>query len=257
MLITLREDEYDGWLHALLGDSDFGQFVEALAASIQYGEHAVCAKPALLDRLSNWPGISRGQKAALDQMARDVSSRALPFDAVTDSLVITGPGGATPDPPGVRWHRRDWRWLQHHGRLAVSCLAAEHINDAKWYQMLAVAWGVHLRPSCARAGQEVRFNPRGLGGSAAADELARAAENGDPILCILDSDRDCPGASEGSTARRALEWLKLSSEVMVHVEILDARDIENILPADLVQEVTPRGVGWVAPMVRRGFFACP
>lgn len=258
MLITLRKDEYLPVLDQWVDDRDFAVFVEILGQALWHGDHAIHAPPLLLERLSAWRGISASQADALRRMARDVGSGGMPFDAVTDSLVLTGPAGPTPDPATeTRWHRRPWQWLSDKERLAATCLGGENENDARWYALLGQAWGARLRPGSSKAGTEVVLRPRGLGGDTAKQEIPTAGAHGDPVLCILDSDRDHPGGSPGKTARAVAKALgSLKADHLVHVEELRARDVENVLPLDLVEEAG-HGSEWLSPMKRRGFFARP
>lgn len=259
MLITLRKNEYLPVLDQMGEDPDFTTFVEILGQALWHEDHAIRAAPLLLERFSQWRGLSGSQSSALRQMARDVANAALPFDEVTDSLVLTGPAGPTPDPAGgVRWHRRDWRWLSDKGRLSRTKLGGENLNDARWYVLLGRAWGARLRLHSANAGSEVRLHPRGLGGDTAKQELPNEGASGDPVLCVLDSDRDYPGAPLGGTAGAATKAIgKLPVGHLVHIEPLQARDVENVLPLQLVRGAAGPGAAWLAPMELRGFFARP
>lgn len=258
MLITLRGPEYLPVLDRWLEDDDFLSFVSILGEILYRGDHALWAPPALLYRFSECQGLSRGQSLALLQMGKEVSMPTLPFDAVTDSLVLTGPAKPAVDPESdIRWHRRDWTWLHRKRRLDVTVLAGENARDAQWYRWLGRAWGARLRPRSPNAEDEIVLRCRGLGGQTARQEIPLAAAEGDPVLCILDSDRNHPSAELGDTARAAIKAVDaLPTEHLTHIEPLRARDVENILPLSLVQ-LAAEGTHWLAPMATRGFFARP
>lgn len=259
MLITLRGDEYLPVLDDWAGDTNFATFVCILGELLARGDHAIHAPPLLLERLAAWNGLSRPQRVALETMADQVIRRELPFDEVTDSLVITGPAGPTPDPLGpIRWHRRDWTWLRRNGRLDATVLGGEDLGDAEWYAWLGRAWGTRLRAGSLVAYDELSLDRRHLGGGAAERVIRHEATHGRLVLAIVDSDRNHPGDGLGKTANdasKALHELPVHA-APAHVETLRARDVENMLPLALL-EITHRRSNWLADMARRGFFARP
>lgn len=272
MLITLRKQEYLPVLDGLVDDRDFDAFVCVLGETLARGDHAVDAPPTLLFRFAQWNGLSDAQRDAFRMTARRLIQRKLPVEQVTDSLVVTGPAGPCPEPPAhrirtTRWHRRDWTWLRRRGRLERTVLGGENLTDARWYEWLGKAWAARLRlhwPSSSRehvtshSAYALRFRRRGLGGSTAWQEVPNESAEGDPVLCILDSDRDHPEAKLGGTAKKLDDALRAEPHVerLLHVEHLQARDVENTIPLELAKMVGG-GTEWLAPMVRRGFFARP
>ena len=259
MLITLRGDEYLPVLDEWAEDLDFAAFVCILGELLARGDHAIHAPPLLLERLAAWDGLSRPQHVALNTAVDQVIRRELPFDEVTDSLVITGPAGPTPDPHGpIRWHRRDWTWLRRNGRLDATVLGGEYLDDAEWYAWLGRAWGTRLRAGSLVAYDELSLDPRLLGGGSAKRVIRHEATHGRLVLSIVDSDSNHPGDKLGQTATDALQALHELPEhaAPAHVETLQARDVENVLPLALL-EITHRRSNWLADMARRGFFARP
>lgn len=257
MLITLREAEYLPVLDEWVGNADFNSFVCILGETLSRGDHVINTRPILLERLSAWSVLSRDQREALRTMARSIIRRKLPFETVTDSLVITGPAGRTPDPiHPVRWHRRDWTWLRARGRFERTVLGGENLDDAKWFEWLGRAWAMRLRPHSRNAANELSVRCRGLGGATAWQEVPHESSDGDPVLCILDSDRAHPAAELGGTARKLDKALRSAADVqrLLHVEHLRAHELENVLPLELVRTAC-RDDAWVSPMAKRGFFA--
>lgn len=259
LLLRLLKDEYLPALDALRDDEDFTAFVALLGQTLYQEFHAIWAPPLLLDRFAEWPHISRMQANALREMARAVSLQALPFDAVTHGLVLTGPAGPAQDPPPpTRWHRRPWTWLVARKHLPCTCLGGENVEDARWFAWLGRVFAARKRPGALNAGSEVSLRLRGLGGSTAAPELEEEVLAGTPLLCILDSDQDHPLAAPGDTAKRAFKMrdhlVAQRPDPLVHVALLAARDVENLLPRRVVEEVADKGNPWYRPMLDRGFF---
>lgn len=259
MLLRLLKDEYLPAIDSLADDDSFAAFVALLGETVAQGAHAIWAAPALLDRFAGWPHISRVQADALREMARMVTLRELPFDVVTHGLIVTGPGGPATDLPSpTRWQRRAWTWLLARGSLPRTCLAGENVEDAKWFAWLGRAFAARKRPGALHAGAEISLRTRGLGGSTAAPELEEEALGETPLLCILDSDRDHPNAAPGDTAKRALKaqehLITRGLDPLVHVELLAARDVENLLPRRVVEDVADTRNPWYGPMLARGFF---
>lgn len=259
MLITLRGNEYLPVLDQWRGDDEFEGFVGVLADILVRGDHAIQAPPKLLEDLSKWEGLSPRQSHALRAMAPRVARSELPFDAVTHSLVITGPAGQTPDPgEPSRWHRRDWHWLQRKGRLDPTVIGGEHLDDAEWYVWLARAWAVRLRAGSLVADDELSLDPRLLGGGSAERVIRQEGTYGRLMLAIVDSDSNCPEDKLGQTATDALKAVRNLPQdaAPAHVEPLMARDVENLLPLPLLEACHGRS-NWLATMARRGFFARP
>jgi hypothetical protein len=259
VLLRLLKDEYLPAIDRLADDESFAAFVALLGETLAQGAHVIWAPPALLDRFAGWPHISRVQADALREMARVVTLRELPFEFVTHALVVTGPAGPTTElPPPIRWQRRPWTWLTARGHLPRTCLGGENVEDAKWFAWLGRAFSARKRPGALNAGAEVSLRTRGLGGSTAAPELEEEVLGETPLLCILDSDRDHPRAAPGDTAKRALKaqdhLIRRGLDPLVHVELLAARDVENLLPRRVVEEIADPGNPWYRPMLARGFF---
>ncbi|MEX1366305.1 MAG: hypothetical protein AB1Z98_24485 [Nannocystaceae bacterium] len=265
MLLTLRGPEYLPVLDTQIDDARFGEFVSIVGEVLRCGDHAVLAPPLLLERFSEWPGLSRFQRTAIEQAKGQAVIQALPFDAVTDSLVLTGPAGRTEDPESpTRWHRRDWTWLVSQRRLGATVLGGENLRDATWYRWLGRAWVARMRRDSLDADHELALRCRGFGGDTIRQELPNTAGSGEPVLCIVDSDRDHPDAPIGQTAQAASAVIDElgGAGAPARVEPLRARDVENILPLPLVEAAAtrqrnPDRRARVHALAQRGFFGRP
>lgn len=255
MLIHLVKQEYLPALDGLAADEGFADFVSTLGEALAAGAHAIDAPPLLLERFAAWSDLSRRQREALAHAARERVRPSIPLAAATDRLVITGPAGPSSEPDAPGWHRRPWQTFRQSGTLPATTLAGENIADACWYLWLARAWSARRNPGAADPGLEVALIPRGVGGSTARDELPAALGHGQLTCCILDSDKNHPKATEGETARqlrRALGALPPDATPW-HLEVIAARDLENLLPLGVVEAIGD-GCAWLAPMRARGFF---
>lgn len=260
MLIRLFKQEYLPALDALASSDDFLRFVESLATCLVEGWHAVDAAPLLLERFAAWPHLSRRQREALSAAARQMVQRPALYDEVTDCLTITGPAGDSglTRGHGTRHHRGDWRRFTTLDAFRCCVLAGENVVDARWYAWLARAWSARRQPRSIAAGQELCWESRGIGGSTGQGEVPESLRQGRLVCCILDSDRNHPAADPGETVRGLQKRLRhLPADVPPHhLEVIDARDIENLLPEGIVTEIG-EGTEWLAPMRSRGFFVQP
>lgn len=113
-----------------------------------------------------------------------------------------------------------------------SVLLAENTLDAK-----AFLWGARTYLHIVKLGKlQVKLEISSGGGSTTYD-LFKQLESGKKFFaCILDSDKDHPKAKPGSTATRfrdePLGYLRRR-----YLEILDCREIENIIPIAIIREL--------------------
>lgn len=259
MLLVLLGEEYeDGVLQPLRGSAAFRNFVEALGGIAALGLHALSATPKLLSVLAAWPGVGARARIALMEVARAAVYGSVSHADVSDAIVFGGPGApsAASSSVGVKWHRRDWQWLSTLGELRETVLLCENDIDAEWYDWIGRAHAASIQASTSATTQQLRFRARGGGDSTTAGALTREANGPQPVLCVVDTDRDHPTAPLGGTARAA----RKAANVVIrnnhlspaHVEELPARNVENLLPASLAGTVFANAVGWLGPTVLRG-----
>src|SRR6266849_7955519 len=75
----------------------------------------------------------------------------------------------------------------------------------------------------------------GGGGSSIADQFRDQSEQG-PTLAVVDSDRDYPEGNLGSTAHAALRMeVQIGRHSVAAVEVLQVRELENMIPRSLVE----------------------
>lgn len=134
-------------------------------------------------------------------------------------------------------------------RLAPSFLVGENPLDAEFYVRVARAYVCHLVRSNTIAharGVNISLTPIGGGGSTTGPQI-RLIRQHSAAVAIVDSDRIAPNAQLGSTARSALDAnaligkdLSPRSNIYGDVLVLKDREIENILPRELIIDALPK-----------------
>lgn len=269
MLLILHADEYLDALPEYGERDDFLAFVEALAAVLEAGLHALHCTPRVAQRLSQLAGLSRAQRRLFRHIGRAlIIEPPAPIECVTHAVVISGPLGtsSTRPPPGTTWFRVPWHTVRTVTDLGPTVLAAENGDDAEWLRWLARAYSARARPALRAPGADVHLQCRGVGGSTAWQEVPRFVRDGHPTLCVVDSDRRHPDGPVGQTAaklRKQLDAVWRPSEQggsarppLVHDHCLAARELENLMPSPVL-DLIGRNTEWLEPMKARGFFVGP
>ncbi|SDK67184.1 hypothetical protein [Billgrantia gudaonensis] len=85
---------------------------------------------------------------------------------------------------------------------------------------------------------DIRFACYHGGGATTFDQFVRLLNDGNPVLCVLDSDKSHPEGSIGGTAKRFNGYSKGLNE-LYFLEVLNCREIENIIPKEIVCKSIP------------------
>ncbi|PDW04710.1 hypothetical protein [Candidatus Viridilinea mediisalina] len=86
------------------------------------------------------------------------------------------------------------------------------------------------------------YDPHGGGGQTTGDEFANIQQAKDRLcLCIVDSDRQIPNGSLGSTAKYLLDK-RDSTLPFCHIHVLPVRELENIMPIELYRRLADKDV---------------
>jgi hypothetical protein len=256
MLFVLNRAEHFPW-SVTPQDRHGHAFIEALGEALRHGWHAVHAPAALLDAWSQLPDLSRRQRVTMAETVNHLSGtagRRVEPRLLSDTLVVTGPNGEHPLPD--TWDGPAPRRISMSAATQLlrqpTLLGTENATDANWFVGLGRAWALFHEQD-----RHIAVETRGLGGSTAAAEAKNALQQGRMTLIILDSDKDHADASPGGTAATVLKEVTedLAPDVPRCIEVLQARDVENLLPQALVEKL--KGREWVAPMCARGVFLRP
>lgn len=224
--------------------------LEHLLLAHRDGLHLVSMDPEdarRLQRSEAFEKMSGEERGTLDRIRataaelqglRDelVCSMVLGLGAEFDGRVVKLPGGRTSIQASLHC-------FDTFMRAGATVLLCENATDSDFYLalgrlLLALRQWRNLKLVC---------EPRGGGGSQVGEEFARIAELGRIVLAIADGDQKCPGGGRGSTARGLLEAAR-GRPGFQHAHVLDAREIENLVPLD-VYRIAFEYLGGRAPQI--------
>jgi hypothetical protein len=239
MLIVL-DTTIEARLAELQGQQSFRAAMRNLALGYREGKHVVTAPRSLLDRLMHLATLDQPTRETFQQikaryrdgqLLRKRVRRYILVCGGAESIVVTTAGG-----PQTAI-RVSYDLFDDSGWIQPSVLLAEDADDARFYELVACAYVAQEKQL---SGIDIRCSKRGGGGSSTEDQLDAAA-NERFTICIVDSDRDWPGANHGHTARKVVKAggrLRASHRV-AEVHVLPCREVENLLPGPLVLDALP------------------
>lgn len=208
--------------------------LENLLCSYKEGKHILTAEDvrSFDSVLSDGRFSSRAKGAAKSCIAKAPElnglRKALPhFVEVGDSSTAHG-SFYTSGPHIIMRARLDW--FSDSVAVQTPLLLCENGDDSRLYMLFAEAL-----ISRRRWKTQIALTVRGGGGSDVAaqlrsDECARRM-----LLCILDSDRKRPEGALGATAKAAL-GVEMDDKALSRLEVLDCRELENLIPWPVVVE---------------------
>jgi hypothetical protein len=137
------------------------------------------------------------------------------------------------DSGGQRRYRVPLSYFSDSNRTQPSRLVAEDRDDARVYTAAARGYAFRYAKRLA-----VHLQDYGGGGANTGDAVRDHARHG-PTLCVVDADHkwsdDIARPAEGQTAAKAREAARaLAGEAVCCVHAVPCREIENLLPRDLV-----------------------
>ncbi|MEQ1512527.1 MAG: hypothetical protein ABL934_07600 [Lysobacteraceae bacterium] len=117
--------------------------------------------------------------------------------------------------------------------LRMPFLLAENIRDARLYLAFSRKWMAETLPSYL-----VKLFPVHGGGGTTGEVFSGYIADGYPAtICIVDSDRKCSTDPIGQTARGCLNATEGNERWQFCLNILGAREFENIIPAALRKNI--------------------
>lgn len=233
MLFSLSNQFIDS-LHDHKREPAFTRCLENLALAYREGKHLVYAKPSLLRALEETVALSeaaRGTFKAIRKGHMEIGAlcRELPYQIVVEPRARAGVARRVV--AGTTTFYVPYSWFEDSVRVQATALIGEDLDDAELLRQVTTGYLFRNR---RRYGVLLRLRPRGGGGSSVADLLTQLAEEG-ICLCVVDSDKKSPEGSHGPTALAALQARRtLESRGVVDVRVLEAQELENLLPARLV-----------------------
>lgn len=127
-------------------------------------------------------------------------------------------------------------WFSQSDRVQPSHLICEHISDCNVYIAMATKYLNHI----SLHGLCLSFRTVSGGGHAIGDVIRHTLADHSPALCIVDSDKDSSSSvAIGKTARDARKSFDQSSHDKACFVMLDARELENLLPDLILESIWP------------------
>lgn len=242
MIILIDRDTFDGGLDLLKESHDLLHCAEELGTARYKGFHQVAGPPLLLHQISELPELSqRARRGLLDAASwshKELARSKLVTPRV--ELVAACPN----EPPSDLIFRLPWREIHKSSCMQPTVVGGEHLEDARYWEMIAKAWLSTRPPEVPLTDAVIRVEHLSLGGGNAFTAVLPSVKAGRPILAVVDSDREYPSArTVGSTAENLLKksvpfWKNGPGPWHpFHVFIIPAHAIENLLPSTLVRSV--------------------
>ncbi len=199
--------------------------VESLLLATREGKHAVVGSRPVV----RWLQGLRPDSPAVRAIADRVTELRAYQDAVSVRVDVVAPGKPAAG-DGVVF-RLPLDRLDDSSSVQATVVLVESEYDLPLFGRLGAAWGMRQRRAL-RSESRLRIG----GGSNFAAQLELAVEAGELVFGVVDSDRDNAGGALGATASRARAVLATRPGAPAAVEVLPARDIENLLPDRLIEE---------------------
>lgn len=202
--------------------------LEQLCYAVGRGEHALGALPATVRHLLTGE-YSPAPKAVLRKLLDSAPDILARYERAKFSVRIVAEGL---DP--LRLTDFEWTipidWLRLNG-VPASILLAENTRDADMFKIAAAQsmvvdrTGTNFQVAIANGGGA--DTPRVLKGEV---DSKRSF-----VLCITDSDRQCPAAQGNRTSVECSKIASGSDWVSSHL-MLEERELENVVPVNLVED---------------------
>jgi hypothetical protein len=221
-------------LDELTEDQTFNEAIDNLVIAHRKGIHLVLASPKLLRRLVQvLPRLS----GPLRQIAAHHHQSTAILDLVRQHIVVEAP------PVAIVSKQHGGDKVVHHvpysyfsnplSALHPSRLIAEDSTDRDIY--LTALRAYYCRHRSALRGLACAIAGFGGGGSSTEDQFRDHAQHG-PTVALVDSDRQYPKAPLGATARAVTSAATQLPTCVCSVRVLPCHELENLLPASLVEE---------------------
>jgi hypothetical protein len=209
--------------------------IQNLLLSARQGRHALTAKKAVLLSLSKNQALSARERATALGLANRSAELPILERVVNNKILVS----ATPirkickKANGFAWEI-DVKELRSKFLNSLVVLAENSI-DAELYQHAAI----HHQISKKIKGVVSRSSARGGGGSQIDVELQGLLIEGTPVFAITDGDFLFPGMEPSVASTRCAELVNEQNGVAWHYG-LPTRDVENIIPIDVLVDVADR-----------------
>lgn len=195
------------------------------------GHDYVVARGNAARALAGASWLSEGARTAYARIASSASIGTMPRP---DFSVVASPEFIEVDKSEAGWNV-PLEMFSSDRLTAERTLICEHIDDCRYYLMLAEFYGQLNRI----VGSTVSLRPIGAGGSTTFEMVESGLARGDSFIAVVDSDKEFHAAPFGGTAAKCLAVLP-DSQVFQRIFTTECRAIENCIPIAWI-ELTPRG----------------
>ena len=249
MLVEL-DQEIQGLLSGSGGTDSAIEAIENLATARREGKHLIVGKATTLHSLSNWNKLSDRCRGTLRQAASRAAeemglARNLALKVVVRSSVTAPSVSGTQD---RRVITLPITFFSDTRSIQPTRILVENLVDANLYIMLGKYYG----QISGLQGILVMLEPLHGGGSTTASVYANEQRTPKGFcICIVDSDREGPSGSLGSTAR-AVQKEEDEEKPYTAIHITDLRTAENLIPYRVLEEIGYNNIpGKSGPMPNR------
>lgn len=202
---------------------------ERLMQAYLDGLHVVAMSPELCRVIESSADFSVDARAAACKARNKYAEHGGLRDVLSTFAVIVD-AGTEPTRVGEHWEI-PLQWIAQHP-LQESQLLSEDLYDV---ELLVGAAEDHQYRSKLFA-LRIRLDRLQGGGGNAWRVLENSISASRHVLCIVDSDRECPGGPIGPTAANVL---RVTGRSLYETRVTDGRELENVIPWKLLDERFP------------------
>lgn len=216
----------------LASDSAVSQDFESvnlLALGVSEGKHRIIGGRSVLRELVEGPGLNKTTRSVFERAACRIPREMNLLQKVAVYGKVIGGTGATPAAKTVGIQRVitfPLRWFDESDKVQRVTLLGENLLDTRVFKKFAevgpILAGWDRRP--------VEMARDHGGGSTTVRVLEDHSTSNRLCLCIVDSDRACPGGDCGDTATSVQKFNSYADYPLMEVLEIGARDLENLLP---------------------------
>lgn len=208
--------------------------VQNLIEGHRAGWHIFLPTKATLEILLEHPDLSTRQRSTLDAGVRQkyATLSGVAKDSFFSVLTIPNDQAYVADRPNQSKILRLTSFSDLESCRRSELLVENADTDGAFFILLCNAFQNSFGVS-----NRVNIVPRMGGGASIAQEYRRAARAVSPTLCIVDSDKNAPSDSLGSTATNIRNIRGTEMYPTVEVEILNVREIENFVPLETARDM--------------------
>jgi hypothetical protein len=208
--------------------------LELLALARREGKHALIGDRKTLKTISQCTDLSRNARQIYNKLSFENTQQFEAYRAVvTRYIEIINPCTVPQlfNYSGKQVIKVPPKFFNDSAKVQQTVLLCENEQDAIFYEKIARVYLVWKDMKFI----QLKYSPRGGGGSSIAPQYARIQEEKQNIcLCIADSDKIAPNGDLGETAKQIKDDPKC---IITELFILDLHEIENLIPNSILNNL--------------------